>query len=233
MTGLSPASVGRRVVVRRRLPTGEATDVLGELVSLSDDALVVRRPDGALLTVDAATVLAARPVPPGPARLRPAVIADAEAIERLRVQTWRTAYRGLIPDAFLDAMLMDAGRRADRLGDRRSGVTDVIAESAGEIVGWAVGGPARDDDRDPSRTGELYACYVDPAWWGAGLGSRLLRRVLAGLRADGRTDVTLWVLKDNERAIRFYARHGFTPDGFRQQVDLGGPVTEIRLTMSI
>lgn len=227
MTRLSDADVGRRVVVRHLLPDGRATDVLGRLDSLADGVIVVRRADGAPVSIAAGSVLAAKPVPPGPVRVRPARPADADAIEALRVGTWRVAYRGMVPDAYLDAMPVDGARRAGRMAEPGPGVVEVVAESDGTIVGWAGGGPSRDDD-SAAATGEIYACYVEPSWWGSGVGGRLLRRVVDGLRAAGSADLTLWVLADNERAQRFYAAHGFRPDGRAVPLDLGSPVTEVR-----
>ena len=69
---LSVADVGRRVVVRHLLPDGRATDVLGELAALDGTSLTVRREDGTAVTVPLQDVVAGRPVPPRPARRRPA-----------------------------------------------------------------------------------------------------------------------------------------------------------------
>jgi ribosomal protein S18 acetylase RimI-like enzyme len=39
--------------------------------------------------------------------------------------------------------------------------------------------------------------------------------------ASGRgvIDVAAWVVEDNDRAMRFYRKHGFRPDGTRQTFD--------------
>ncbi len=79
---LRPTDVGHRVVVRHRLLDGRATDVLGELVSLDDAALRVRRADGAEVVVPRGDVVAARPVPPPPARRRARALGVEDAARR-------------------------------------------------------------------------------------------------------------------------------------------------------
>ena len=75
---LSPADIGSRIVVRRRLgapdpATGaHLTDVLGVLEQWSGGLLVIRLADGSLAEIDEATVRAARVVPPSPPRRSPA-----------------------------------------------------------------------------------------------------------------------------------------------------------------
>lgn len=227
---ISAGDIGHRVVVRRMV-VGGLTDVLGELVSYDDRRLVVRRRDSSLVGIDVATVVAARRVPSGRVRIRTARFADAEPIELLRRASWRAAYRGMVPDAFLDAMSINVPRRAGLLRDPQPGVVTVVAESDDALVGFAVGGHTRDADLSPD-VGEVYACYVHPDWWAGGVGGRLLRRLLDMLRADGRHPATLWVLEANDRARRFYAGHGFAPDGARQTTDLGAPVIEVRYRRS-
>ena len=58
---------GQRVVVRYRLPEGRATDALGILLSATETHLVV---DGKrdVETIAVADVIAAKPVPPAPAK---------------------------------------------------------------------------------------------------------------------------------------------------------------------
>lgn len=225
---LSAADVGFRVVVRRQLPSGMGTDVLGKLLSFQDGALVIRRSDGAEIRIDRASVRAGKRVPPGPARVRPAGLADAFGIETLRVRCWGTAYRGMIPDAFLDALPASLADGVVRRQLSEPGRRHVVAEAAGGLVGWAAGGPSRDADQDLTQRGEVDACSVAPEWSGVGLGGRLLRRLLSDLAAEGLTEMSLWVFAANSPARRFYAGYGFEPDGAERVLDLGGPVVEIR-----
>jgi hypothetical protein len=64
---LSAADVGQRVMVRRRLPDGQLTDVLGELLAWADE-VVVRDRHGASHAFPAAAVVAGKRIPPPPAR---------------------------------------------------------------------------------------------------------------------------------------------------------------------
>ena len=135
---------------------------------------------------------------------------DALAVETVRLTTWRAAYAGLVPAAFLDGL-------TPRERPALPGVTTLLATDP-DPVGMASYGPSRDDDRDGL---ELYALYVLPERWGTGLGHDLLGRT-----GDVRS---LWVLEGNARARRFYEAHGFRPDGTVKVLDLGAPVTEVRL----
>jgi ribosomal protein S18 acetylase RimI-like enzyme len=181
---------------------------------------------------------------------------DAEQVERLRVAGWQTAYRGILPDDYLDRMRVDGERRrrhmieqtaaaqeaaqkaATREAATREGaaggraapvvVVESVAVQANAIVGWVVGGRCRDADRPRAQHGEIYAIYVLPEWWGRGAGRLLMAHAIRALTEAGRSDVTLWVLEANQRARRFYAAAGFSPDGSHQVLDLGGPVTEMR-----
>lgn len=135
---------------------------------------------------------------------------DALAVETVRLTTWRAAYQGLVPDAFLAGL-------EPRERPPLPGVTTLLATDP-DPVAMASYGPCRDEDLEGL---ELYALYVLPERWGTGLGHRLME--LAG---DVRS---LWVLEGNARARRFYEAHGFRPDGTSKVLDLGAPVTEVRL----
>ncbi len=164
----------------------------------------------------------------GEVSIRECQPADAEAVERLRIAAWQVAYRGMIPDTFLDALPVDAERRRQHIAGRTADDVEHIAEYDGEVAGWLRGGPCRDPDRPQCWQGEIFACYVAPPWWGRGVGGLLMTHAIGALAAAGRTDLTLWVLAANLRARRFYEGHGFRPDGRLQDLDLGAPVTEVR-----
>jgi ribosomal protein S18 acetylase RimI-like enzyme len=173
--------------------------------------------------------------------IRAAVPDDAEEVERLRVAGWQVAYRGILPDDYLDRMRVDGERRrrhmleqaaareaAARQAAAPATLVDSVAIQASAIVGWVTGGRCRDADRPGPRHGEIYAIYVQPEWWGRGAGRLLMAHAVRALTEAGRDDISLWVLAGNQRARRFYAAAGFGPDGAEQVLDLGGPVTEVR-----
>ena len=67
---------------------------------------------------------------------------------------------------------------------------------------------------------------------GNGVGSALLRAALATLREDGYDQVYLWCIEGNERAERFYRRHGFTRTDERVEYRIGsGDVTDLRYVL--
>ena len=162
------------------------------------------------------------------ATIRPAVPGDAEQVERLRVAGWQAAYRGLLPDGYLDGMQVDAGRRRARMSGPAAPLVQHVAQLDSMIVGWVAGGRCRDADRTASRHGEIYACYVQPGSWDHGTGRLLLDRAVSDLAGAGLDDITLWVLEGNHRARRFYEGRGFRPDGASKWLDIGGPVPEVR-----
>ncbi|MBP5489678.1 MAG: GNAT family N-acetyltransferase [Lachnospiraceae bacterium] len=56
--------------------------------------------------------------------------------------------------------------------------------------------------------------FVEPVLQNASIGSRLLEYAVKEHQADH-----LWVLEKNEKAIRFYERHGFSATGERKPED--------------
>jgi GNAT superfamily N-acetyltransferase len=100
-----------------------------------------------------------------------------------------------------------------------------VAESEGQVVGFASTGPGRDDDL-PAGTGELMAIYVAPGACGKGFGARLFRRAIADLRERHLDPVVLWVLTDNPRGRNFYEALGWRPDGAVRPLDFGGTAVE-------
>lgn len=145
--------------------------------------------------------------------LRDALPADAEALAEVHVASWRAAYRGLMPDAFLAGLAPED--RLDRWRRRFSeaGTRIIVWEEGGRITGFCFGGPCRDPDTDPRRCGEIYAIYLRPEAWGKGAGRALFEAASDDLRARGFKELVLWVLRGNRRARAFYERMGLVPDG--------------------
>ena len=168
-----------------------------------------------------------------PWTLRRATGADAHAVATMHVGTWQAAYRGIIPDPFLDAM--DVVARARRYSFDRRGPADPvtwIAADGDRVVGMVSVGPSRDEDL--AELGEVLALYVSPERWRSGAGTQLLARAEALLIDAGFREALLWVLRDNDRARRFYEAAGWLADGRAKTVEIGGrEVVEIRYRKSL
>lgn len=154
-------------------------------------------------------------------RVRPATVDDAPAIARVHVWSWRSAYRGLMPDEHLDSL--DEATRSEgwsRLLESGSGHV-LVAVIGEETVGFAASLASHDDDAEAG-CGEVSAIYLLPEVWDRGLGRTLMDATLAGLAELGFAEVALWVLEGNERAIRFYETAGFRTDGAMKTDEFGG-----------
>jgi GNAT superfamily N-acetyltransferase len=169
--------------------------------------------------------------------VRPARAEDAGQIALVHVRSWQGAYRGLIPQAFLDEL--DVAQRT-RTWERalaeadnpRAGV--LVADDGGNVVGFVGYFPSRDPDADPDLIGEIGAIYLLPGAWGGGIGKRLMEAALGRLAGAGFTQVTLWVLDSNDRARRFYEAGGWSADGAAKQDDSRGfPLSEVRYRRSL
>ena len=89
----------------------------------------------------------------------------------------------------------------------RNGATlVVVAEDAGELVGFASGG--RERAGEVGYAGELYAFYLLEGAQRRGLGRELFRAIVEGLGGMQLADLIVWVLRDNHRARGFYERLG-------------------------
>lgn len=138
--------------------------------------------------------------------MRPATPEDAAAIERVRTDTWRAAYRGLLPDSVLDALGYDSTRRRQQMAAMTADRFALVAEHGGEFIGFAYGGPSRSEDS--AHQGEIYAIYVLPAHQGHGHGSALMRAGAREVQARGWRGMLVWVLRENHASRRFYERMG-------------------------
>jgi GNAT superfamily N-acetyltransferase len=160
--------------------------------------------------------------------IRPAVAGDAESVARVHIGSWQVAYRGLIDDDYLDALRWQ-DRAATYAFARgvNDGVATIVAVEDDTITGFATYSAARDDDCEG--LGEVRALYVDPNGWRHGTGGALIAAARAGLVDLGFDAAVLWVLEGNERAMAFYRRDGWQPDGARRVAPVFGvSVPELR-----
>jgi GNAT superfamily N-acetyltransferase len=162
--------------------------------------------------------------------LRHARVSDTEAIAALHAESWRSAYRGLVPDDFLgpglDAQRLQAWR------DRFAGVEPdrrlvLVAASDDQLVGFT----CVLADAEPGFGPLLDNLHVKPGWRGHGIGARLLHESREWVRqiAPGQP-MHLWVMEGNAAARAFYRAQGGS-EGERRVNEMGGiAVTAVRCT---
>jgi ribosomal protein S18 acetylase RimI-like enzyme len=165
----------------------------------------------------------------GKAELRRATAADARAIGTVHVRSWQRTYRGLVADEVSDALDVDKRERFwQRALEGPRQITPLLAVVDDRVVGFVSAGPCEDEDASRS-TGQVYAIYLIAECWDRGLGRDLLQEAEVDLRLAGYKEGSLWVLKTNERARRFYEAAGWRPDGSEKTETFGGAnLLEIR-----
>ena len=161
-----------------------------------------------------------------PIFLRPARPADAVAIARVHVETWRAAYAGIVPDAYLVSMTESKQALMWNNMIRRAVAPEAVlaAESpdlpGGRIVGFGScgrtrgrsgvgpGGGSRGGPRGGPRSGEVFTLYVAPDWQGQGIGRLLLGELFARLHGGDLNQAVVWVLGANPARFFYEALGG-------------------------
>ncbi len=166
--------------------------------------------------------------------VRQATISDADAIVEIQVSAWRDAYRGLIPDAALDALDLSEGARIWR-GALSAEHSVFVAVNGSTILGFCSLVAALEDDAVAGAIGEIRTLFIHPQYWRCGVGSALCSHAFAAALTKGYSSIVLWVLASNSRAISFYTALGFLPDGATktEQVTSDFVAEELRMRRAV
>jgi GNAT superfamily N-acetyltransferase len=134
--------------------------------------------------------------------VREAKIADAPAIARVNLDTWRTAYRKIVPADYLAQLSYEKARKPlARNPRKRRKSTDFVCvaeNDSGQIVGFAAGGCERTGKY--VYQGELFAIYILDEYQRQGIGRQLVRTVATKLAELTLNSMLVWVLGDNQPA---------------------------------
>ena len=162
---------------------------------------------------------------------------EARALTQIHIDAWKWAYRGILPDHYLQGLdqqyerRLQVWRRVLGADVARSAVW--VADEGEEAVGFASTGPSRAEGAPPTHA-ELYSIYLLERVAGTGVGHALLAAATAQMRKQYYLVATLWVLEGNVRAKQFYAREGWTPDGGRMVEQMAGfDLVEVRYRVSL
>lgn len=148
---------------------------------------------------------------------------DRNALSRIYEESWRFAYKGIIPQDYLDSIPKGQwSASADK-----PNISTLIVTEDGEMVGTASFCPSRFEDM--AGWGEIVSIYLLPGFMGKGYGKMLFAEAVRELEETGFRDIFLWVLEENTNARRFYEKQGFVPSGKHLDDNIGGkPLREIQ-----
>lgn len=143
--------------------------------------------------------------------IRYATIEDAREITLMHIESWKTTYRGIFPDEWLDktpeTIAKNIENRVKRIhDDNESGWPNIVAEIDGQIVGWAAGG----NNKNPEYpfAVDLNALYLLKEFQNQGIGKMLVKAFVELALKNGYNSMIIWALEENHQARKFYQKLG-------------------------
>lgn len=160
-------------------------------------------------------------------RIRRATPDDARGIAHVHVESWRSAYAGILPDRVMVQMSAEqkasSWRRQLETHAKTQGV--LVAElSDGGIAGFSSCG--RVINALTGFDGEIYMLYILPDWQEQGLGRGLICASLQLLSQGNCNSALVWVLAGNPSRF-FYEAMGGRRIGERDEVLWGVKLHEL------
>lgn len=154
-------------------------------------------------------------------KIRIAQPGDEPSIAKVHIQAWQEAYKGLLPQDYLDQLSSELGERIDMwkrimINPKRWAW---VAEGSQGTVGFALFGPPRDQNREGYI--ELGAIYLLASEKGNGIGFALLSAGFNKMKDLGYKKAYCWVLENNP-TIKFYERSGAQFSNQVKEDDIGG-----------
>lgn len=146
-----------------------------------------------------------------------------EEISNIYEQSWKYAYKDIIPQEYLDSISKGQWCGAFDNPDRYT----LVMLDGNKIIGTSSYCKSRWDDYKD--WGEIISIYFLPEYMGKGYGKYLLEMVVKELKKMGFKTIFLWVLEDNYRARHFYEKFGFKNNGiYRDDVIGDKPLRELQ-----
>jgi GNAT superfamily N-acetyltransferase len=149
--------------------------------------------------------------------IRPALPTEAQELALLGERLWRDTYTGLIPAPNLELHLAATFGTAQQTAELTDPTcTTLVIEVEGLLQGYALlraCGPEMEKSLEFLKPLEVARFYVDRGLHGTGAAQALMEAVLAQAATAGHDGLWLQVWEQNPRALRFYAKAGFTDAG--------------------
>ena len=145
---------------------------------------------------------------------------DWAAIGNIYQRSWQAAYRGIVPQNYLDSL--DGSLWTAAFGDHP--YTSFVLLDNEKYIGTSAVCAARDETM--AGFGEIVSIYLLPEYFGRGCGTPLFQHAAGHLLDEGYSRICLWVLAQNLHAQKFYEKQGFQPNGDRASMTIAGKELE-------
>lgn len=133
---------------------------------------------------------------------------DINKISSVLAASWKSAYRGIVNEAYLDSLENEHWIDFLTLGLSSNNIFTMIMENDLEIIGAAILSQTEKD-----KEACLISFYLLPEKIGQGFGHNFYNDIETELKSRACSKCVLDVLSNNKRAIRFYQAHGFIETG--------------------
>ncbi len=160
--------------------------------------------------------------------IRKAKISDKEAIAGIYVNSWKFAYKGIVPQDYLDSLSIK--KYLKRLEDKTQ-LDEFLLESFRQVIGLVKIIDCRDADKQSCA--EIQTIYLLPEFIGQGYGSILLKWLIEYAQSVGYKNIIVWVLTENTRARKAYERVGFQKDKVKLVTIGGAELKETRYSLKL
>lgn len=152
--------------------------------------------------------------------LHQAKLEDLLAIAAIYTKNWQHTYKDRLPAEFLQAMNVKGSEKKWHQFLATKGNTLLVAEMEGHVAGFV----AVSKEPEMENTRYIDALHVSSAFQNRGIGSLLLRKVLADIRQEGK-QATICILRGNDRARAVYTKLGAVHLKYFEDT-LGGTTTQ-------
>ncbi|WP_158942320.1 GNAT family N-acetyltransferase [Granulicella sp. S190] len=150
--------------------------------------------------------------------IRKGELEDAASIALVHVESWKTTYRGIVPESYLASMNLESRTELWKAQLLSPDTLIFVAEDESGVFGFAAGGRARESMEHCDA--EIYAIYLLHLQQGQGAGRTLMQTLANSLRREGFTGVLVWVLEQNPGAA-FYKKLGGVQVA-QKSIEIGG-----------
>ncbi len=153
--------------------------------------------------------------------IRKATPDDAYDYAACHISCFQTAYKGIVPDSYLENMTAEKEKRVEQYSKALAEPGDcqywcVIYEE--RMVGFLI----------THSSGEIWAVYLIEEFRGLGFGKQMLDFAIGEQRRINSGEIFLWVFEENIRARRFYEKNNLSVDGTKREMKYGKPLVQLR-----